>query len=272
LTETTEGLLLSEKLLGQAGRRATAEELIARLGRSESKPLLGAFEERMYGIDERMRVTLAQPGSAQVEAGTWLKQIVAEELPFVQTGNRMEVGAPRRNQSYLNAQEAFLEAKEPPTLALSRMKGRKFDSGSKFTGLDLRFSDLTGIEAPFAEMKGTNLEHAFLKSSNLQGANLQGAELARADLSGAKLKDAQLMGANLAGANLEGAHLTGADLSQADLRGANLAGVAAEAPYFTIHRGTAVKLEGAIMDAATKLPASWGTRAELEKLGVVFVD
>jgi uncharacterized protein YjbI with pentapeptide repeats len=184
----------------------------------------------------------------------------------------LKLGEIQRPEAYEAAREAFMAAPQPPTLALSRLQGRVFEPGAKLGGADLRFADLSSVKAPFASMRGTRLDHAFLKSADLRGADLQGAELMGADLSGAKLKDAQLGGANLQGADLRGAHLNGADLSSADLRGANLSTVAAETPYFGIRKGPDVKLEGTIIDAATKLPESWGTRAELEARGVIWVD
>ncbi len=102
-------------------------------------------------------------------------------------------------------------------------------SCNRYSGLNLKNTDLSGAHLlraylRGADLKGANLSQANLRKADLFRANLLGADLKGADLSGADLSGVDLSGVDLSGVDLSGADLSGVDLNGIDLNGVDLSG------------------------------------------------
>jgi uncharacterized protein YjbI with pentapeptide repeats len=146
--------------------------------------------------------------------------------------------------------------------------------------LNLRGADLRRALLMDAHLESTRFDHADLQEAIFFRAHLNLASFQRAHMKAARFDDADLRGATLDSANMDGAIFFGADMAgvmalaacferadlrgahleaailwQAHLEGAKLTGAHLEAADLTETTGlTQQQLEGAITDAATKLP------------------
>jgi len=107
-------------------------------------------------------------------------------------------------------------------------------------------------------LHGADFDH-----KNLSYADLAGADLAASTFKGADLEESDLRKADLSGCDFREASLRGADLGGADLRGAN----------FWRANLDRIRLDGAVVSAATVLDSGKHATSEWAvRFGVTFAE
>lgn len=124
-------------------------------------------------------------------------------------------------------------------------------SGLSFRKLTLSTSQLLRAQFTNAGLTGAYFGYCDLREADFAGADLREGNFRESDLTGASFEGANLSGANFARANLRGSVFRAADLTGANFWGADLRGA-----DFADARLSGCCLTAALIDEATRLPAS----------------
>ncbi|WP_164715968.1 pentapeptide repeat-containing protein [Streptomyces sp. WAC 06738] len=116
--------------------------------------------------------------------------------------------------------------------------------GAVLDATTLRSADLVEADLGLATMRGADLRHARLDGARLDDTTMTNVDLRHAHLDDVNLRYSSMTDVDLRDADLDGLDLTGATLQDIDFRGADLTQV----------KLTANQLDGARIDADTKLP------------------
>ena len=175
------------------------------------------------------------PGKYFYKSVKWLcrlELLPEDRLGFWEAESGYHNGAdPWREQRYM-----------APTI--DRRMAAELIASRDFSGRDLR-----SIDATRRDLKGLRAVEALLRDAKFDHADLREADFTKANLSNAHLRHADLRQARLVGTDLEGADLVGADLRGTDMTGCSLIG----SSFCDLDPQGRV-VDGAIIDASTRLP------------------